>query len=178
MVRPPGAQRGTVERNKENITMIQPLSRGVRDYFERFSLSAIARVRDGTLVATPDPTGAIAAWWLPSTEVARMLRATRNGDVLSAAQRYGVPAAEHSVAVTRARAALAQIDAGLARAQSSGVLAQVNSEYQRRRLAARARGERFMSYVEVKRRLQKAMAGVAAGDKMPADLLVRVFDGA
>jgi hypothetical protein len=160
--------------------MAQSMSRSVRNYLASFNLSAIARRPDGSLEAVQDPGAAVEAWWLKSTEISRVLRAAdaNGGDVIAAAHRFEVPIAAHTDAVERAKAALSRIDAGLARAQSDGALALVNSEFKRRRLAARARGERYLPYAEIKRRLQKAMAGVAAGEAPPRNLLVRVFDEA
>jgi hypothetical protein len=73
---------------------------------------------------------------------------------------------EHAVAVTRAQAAVKKIEHGLGWAQRQGVLSQFNDEYRRRRLAAIAKGERFMNYSEAQTRLHKALAGVAAGGEL------------
>jgi hypothetical protein len=50
--------------------------------------------------------------------------------------------------LARAKAAVAKVEAGMARAQRSGVLRQFNQEYRRRRLETQGRGERFMDYVQ------------------------------
>jgi hypothetical protein len=62
-------------------------------------------------------------------------------------------------------------------AQRTGVLMELNAEYQRRRREATRRGERFMDYGEVQSRLRRLIAGVAAGSKMTMGTLIEeVFD--
>jgi hypothetical protein len=95
-------------------------------------------------------------------------------DVVAAARRLDVMVTEHAGVVTRAQAAVKKIEGGLRWAQRQGVLSQFNDEYRRRRLAATARGERFMSYGEAQARLRKALAGVAAGGELQIQSLFEV----
>jgi hypothetical protein len=76
--------------------------------------------------------------------------------------------------MVRAKAATPKLGARLTVAQQTGALRFFNTEYRRRRLAARAAGVRFMSYGEARRRLRQALAGAAAGTPMP-DLIAAVF---
>jgi hypothetical protein len=73
-----------------------------------------------------------------------------------------------------AQAAVARISAVLTAAQATGDLQFFNSEFRRRRAAARAAGTPFMSYGEAMRRLRRELACVAAG-KISAVMVARVF---
>jgi hypothetical protein len=143
---------------------IPPLPRGIAGYIRAFDLTAIARTRDGRLIVSRNPAGAAAAWWCPAREASRIVRHARkdSGDVEGAARALGVPLTVHHVAVQRAAASVGRIDAALAAAQRGGTMRFFNSEYRRRRTAARARGRGFMSYAAARTRLRQAVAGVIA----------------
>ena len=64
--------------------------------------------------------------------------------------------------------------AEVAAAHDRGDLKLFNSEFRRRRTAARAAGERFMSDAEAMRRLRRELACVAAG-RITALMVARVF---
>ena len=83
-------------------------------------------------------------------------------DIVAAAAQLGIAHA-HDEAVTRARAAVARINAVLNAAHDRGDLKFFNSEFRRRRMAARAAGVSFMSYATAMQRLRKELACVAAG---------------
>jgi hypothetical protein len=131
------------------MTTIPTLPRGVSAYVAAFDLTSIAVTRDdGRLVVTRNPAGATAAWWCPAREASRVVRHARrdSGDVEAAARALGVPVTVHHVAVQRAAASVARIDAALVEAQRTGAMKFFNAEYRRRREAASAIGRGFMSY--------------------------------
>ena len=72
-----------------------------------------------------------------------------------------------------ASAALDWLDQRLAAPKASGVMKFINSEYRRRRLAAREAGKCFMPYRAAELRLRGALVAVATGD--PPGLITRVF---
>src|ERR1700731_4882839 len=141
---------------------IPPLPRGIG--VAAFDLTSIAVTRDGRLVVTRNPAGATAAWWCPAREASRVVRHARkdSGDVEAAARALGVPVTVHHVAIQRAGAAVARIDAALAEAQRTGAMKFFNAEYRRRREAANAIGQGFMSYETARARLRRAVAGIIA----------------
>jgi hypothetical protein len=170
--------------------MIELPSRAVRDYLARFGVAAIYLTSSGKLGVGRNlaRAGPIAAAWCGSAidvptsrssigeqqQPATVEEAARA--VLAAAARLGAVLSEHSAVMARAKTALTKLNARLATAKQTGALAFFNAEYQRRRLAARAAGARFMTYGEAKRRLRKLLAGAAAGTPI-ANVLQRVFEG-
>jgi hypothetical protein len=72
-------------------------------------------------------------------------QATRRGHPGGAARALGIALTDHATVLARAKAAVARIEAGMAWAQSTGVLHEFNQEYRRRRLEAQGRGHRFMN---------------------------------
>src|SRR5262249_5282363 len=82
-------------------------------YFHSFDLAAIARTRDGRLVATRDPAGHETAWWGKPVEIGPVLkRASANsGDVVKAAVKLGVQPVEHSSALQRTEELVTRLDA-------------------------------------------------------------------
>lgn len=158
---------------------IPTLPRGVSDYVAAFDLTSIAVTRDGRLVVTRNPAGAASAWWCPATDASRLVRHARkdSGDIPAAARELGVPVTAHHVAMQRAGAAVARIDAALAEAKRCGTMRFFNAEYRRRRQAAAAIGRGFMTYGRAMVRLRRAIAGViAAGGAISTSLVVQVFD--
>jgi hypothetical protein len=116
------------------------------------------------------------AWWCRATDAGNLLEAMKAGEeIVAAARRLDMPVTEHAVVLARATRAAKKIEAGMAWAQRTGVLHQVNSEYRRRRLQAEVRGERFMLYAEVQLRLRKAIVEVAAGGNLRT-LVESVFE--
>jgi hypothetical protein len=67
----------------------------------------------------------------------RLIRHARkdSGDIPAAAKALGVPVTVHHVAIQRAGASVARIDAALAEAQRNGSVKAFNAEYRRRREA-------------------------------------------
>jgi hypothetical protein len=158
---------------------IIPLSKPVADYIRQFGLTSICRYRDGRLSVTRDPTGADRAWWLHAEQAGAVLKAARRdgGNIEAAARKAGVELADHGAVLARSEAAVAKIQAGLQRAQKSGVLHEFNAEYRRRRLEAARQGRRFMSYRAAKARLQRVLTRIAATGVAPEAIVRTVFDG-
>jgi hypothetical protein len=117
----------------------------VRDYLNGFDLMSIALYHDGRLGVTRDPVGAETAWWCAAVDAGRVIKranSAKGKDVPAAAQALKVVLTEHRIVLARAGAAAQKIQAGVEWARRNGVLSAVNSEYRRRQLAAKARGER------------------------------------
>ena len=153
-------------------------SKKVRDYLATFDVRAIFVAPNGDVRVGLDPGVAYAAWWTGRRDAHRVARRARGMvpiDIPAAAVQLGIPLTEHATAMPRARAAVVRINAVLAAAHDRGDLKFFNSEYHRRCVAARAAGERFMSYAEAMRRLRRELAGVAAG-RTTAIMVARVLD--
>jgi hypothetical protein len=147
-------------------------------YIGAFDLAAVCRYRDGRIGVKRDPAGAQAAWWCEAVKAGPVIRAARrhSGDIPAAARALGIALTDHATVLARATAAVARIEAGMAWAQRNGVLSEFNREYRRRRLAAAARGERFMGYAQAKARLRRAITNVAATGNAPVAIVWEVFD--
>jgi hypothetical protein len=156
---------------------IEPLPPAERDFLRAFDLTALMVGSDGGIHARRDPTGAAAAWWCEAREAGRVVRLARKlaGDVPSAAQALGVTVTEHAAVLTRAEAAVAKIEAGMAWAQRTGVLHELNREYRRRRIEAVKKGRRFMSYQQAQARLRASLGKIAAGG-VTSGMIERVFE--
>jgi hypothetical protein len=88
----------------------------------------------------------------------------------------GVPLNAHHVAIQRAVASVARIEAAY-RGATERRHAGFNTEYRRRREAASAIGRGFMSYETARARLRRAVAGIiAAGGAISPSLVVQVFE--
>ena len=133
--------------------------------------------RDGRLIATKNPAGHEAAWWLAARDIGSVPKRARedHDEIPAAAAALGVRTVEHSAIMQRTEALVAKLNSRLRTAQRNGDVGFFNREYRRRRIEARERGEGFMSYTAAKARLRRALVEVAAG-KAPA-LVARVFDG-
>jgi hypothetical protein len=142
-----------------------------------FDLAAIAKTRDGRLVATRDPTGFDAAWWGKATEIGPVIkRASANsGDVVKAAVKLGVRLVEHSAALQRTETLVARLDARMSTAQAGGDLKAFNRAYRQYRISRTAAGQPVMSFTVARSRLRQALADVAAGKAAPG-VMARVFE--
>jgi hypothetical protein len=149
----------------------------VLSYFHRFDLSAIARTRDGRLLATRDPTGHESAWWLRAADVGPVLARARadHQDVSAAARVLRVKILDHAQSLQRTEELVARLDARLANAQKAGSLRAFNVEYRERRMAAFRQGKDFMPYSAARSRLRKALVEAAAGKASPG-FVRRVFE--
>jgi hypothetical protein len=68
-----------------------------------------------------------------------------NGDVPAAASRLGLSVTPHDVVLRRVGERTAALDKAIAEAIDAGTLKRFNSEYRKRRLAAKQGGKPFMS---------------------------------
>jgi hypothetical protein len=163
-------------------TLISALPREAKDYLGAFGIAAVVIYRDGRIDVSHDPAGAVAAWWVEADQAAAVVKQARQngGDVPAAARHLGVALTEHAIVVARAAAAATRIKRTLSEAQGRGDLKFFNAEYKRRRGAAVAVGQTFMSYGEARARLQKAIAEAAAkgGNGVTPELVSSVFRAA
>src|SRR5262249_46529511 len=122
-----------------------------------FSLNAIVRYRDGRygVSRTPHSVGAVEAWWLPTKQCGWGLRrATLNGiSIEQAAAEMHVPCSPHHVVIQRATRSVERIDNAVDDARLRGDMRFFTREYRRRRLAAKAAGNGFMSFAQAEARL-------------------------
>ena len=170
--------------------MIELPSRAVHDYVASFNLGCIYFTAAGKLGVGRDLSRAspiAAAWWCRDRRSAEEIMVAIGAahptsveqavaEITATAAPLDVALTEHAAVLARAKAAIRKFERQLAMANGTGALAFFNAEYQRRRLAARAVGKRFMTYREAHWRLRKALAAAAADGPMP-DLVQQVFDG-
>lgn len=148
----------------------------IRNYVRAFDLACLAQWRDGRIGVTRDPDGAECAWWCEAVLAGPLARAVRSGEAVpAAAARLGIAITDHATVKARASQAVARIEAALAQAEAGGGLKFFNSEYRRRRQAARERGQGFPTYNQVRAKLGRAIAGVAAGS-LDRSLVAAVFE--
>lgn len=161
--------------------MIEPLPRGARDYVAK--LGCIHINTAGRLRAGRPPRDAVAAWWCEDPEMAATIARTvprsasveeASAELQSFASRNGITLTDHTTVLARAGAAAVELDRRLEAAKASGLLSFFNSEYRRRREAAKAAGRGFMNYNAAYGRLRRAIASAADGTPTP-DLLAVVF---
>jgi hypothetical protein len=155
---------------------IEPLPRVLRDYIAAFDLAAVCRYLDGRIAVVRNPAGVAAAWWCAAVKARPVIRAARrhSGDIPTAASALLVVLTDHATVLARAKAAVAKIEAGMARAQRDGALSEFNRQYRQRRLEAAADGRRFMTYAQARARLRQVLGRVAAGE--PVAIVREVFD--
>ena len=96
--------------------------------------------------------------------------------ITAAAGRLHFRLTDHATVLARAKAAGVELESKLTAAQDAGQLREFNQEYQRRRLAAKTVGRRFISYQEARARLRALLAAAAAG-KFTGNVIQRVFEG-
>ena len=171
--------------------MIAPLPKPVRDYLAGFNLGCILVSSTGDIQVVGSNhlahmSSVAALWWTQDRatahQVVRAIGEQRPGsvegavaEIRAAAARVDTVLSEHGVVVARAQAALDQMQEKLSAAQRAGDLKLFNSEYRRRREAARTAGRGFMSYNTAMARLRKLLAGAAAGAPV-SDLVATVFE--
>jgi hypothetical protein len=95
--------------------------------------------------------------------------------IIAAAGRLHFRLTDHATVLARAKAAGIELESKLTAAQDAGQLSEFNREYQRRRLAAKTVGRRFMSYQEARARLRALLAATAAG-RFAGNVIQRVFE--
>jgi hypothetical protein len=143
-------------------------------------VSPLGHIRVG---ADPRRSGAVGAWWCRATEAAKVARRARELRsklpppiaIVRAAGELAIPLTPHATTMTRATAALAKLEQRMAAAQDAGALSEFNAEFRRRRIAARARGERFMSYRRAQTRLQAVLEQAAAAGELPGNVIAAVL---
>jgi hypothetical protein len=145
-----------------------------------------------------DPPILTAAWWCFDLRTAQQVvtlalasdlrQAKRDGlrfavtvseatvAITAAAGRLHFRLTDHAAVLARAKAAGVELESKLTAAQDAGQLREFNQEYQRRRLAAKMAGRRFIGYQEARARLRALLAAAAAG-KFTGNVILRVFDG-
>ena len=159
-------------------TLISALPREAKDYLGAFGIAAVAIYRDDRIGVSRDPAGAVAAWWVEADQAGGVVKQARKngGDIPAAARKLGVTLTAHDAVIARAKAATARIEDALSEAQARGDLQFFNREYKRRRSAAAAAGQSFMSYGQARTQLHKTIATVAAsGGTLTRALIESVF---
>jgi len=102
--------------------------------------------------------------------------AWHRGDIAEAARRLHIAVTPHPILVARIAARTRKIDEALAQARAAGLLARFHQEYKRRRIAAGAAGQHFISFSLAERRLRKLIAdSIAASGTIPKSFTA-VFD--
>jgi hypothetical protein len=132
---------------------------------------------------------AVAIFWLNSHQavaVARLARRLAGADsdrddavlaLREAAAELGVTLTPHDTAISRAAAAVERLDAFMDSLRANGGYRAFTKEYKRRRLAARERGEGFMTFKVAEARLRAALVPLLIGGKpvLGASLFAEVF---
>jgi hypothetical protein len=85
----------------------------------------------------------------------------------------------HATAMARAGSAAQRLDEYLSSVRGTGVLKEFNRAYKRRRMAATARGEGFMTFKTAEARFKRALIPLLTGGKpvLGASLFAEVFGG-
>ena len=156
---------------------IESLSPSARDYLAAFDLAAVAISPTGRVFISKNPTGASAAFWCRAGEADKVANAAwYKGDIVEAARRLHIAVTPHPILLGRVQARTRKIDEAIAQAKADGLLARFHQEYKRRRIAARAAGQHFISFSLAERRLRKLIAeSIAAGGVIPQSF-TEVFD--
>jgi hypothetical protein len=155
---------------------IPSVSPAVLEYLARFDLGCIGETVDRRLIAIKNPVGCLRAWWCCATDVGRVLKRVRNGDVPAAAAALGVRLADHAATMQRTSEIIQRLDARMHTAQAGGDLRPFNRAYRRYRLDLTAAGRAPMTYTVARARLRQALTEVAAGRAAPG-VIARVFGG-
>ena len=155
-----------------------PPDKAIHDYMRGFDLRVTFPASGGDVLVGLDPGAVDRDWWATrrhAYKVARRVEHMRSPSIVAAAADLGGALTEHHVAIARAQAAVERIDTVLAAAQAAGDLKFFNSQFRRRRVAAKAAGRRFMTYGAAVRGLRRVLAGAAADGAMIATLLEQVL---
>jgi hypothetical protein len=156
---------------------IEPLSKAASDYLAAFNLAAVCVSATGR-VYVGNPAGASLAFWCKADDVNKLATAAwRTADVPAAAHRLNIPITPHAVVISRVAKRTERIEQAIEAAKADGLMQQFHSEYRRRRLQAKARGKRYMSFRVAERKLHKAVAdAIAADGTIKASFISRVLD--
>jgi hypothetical protein len=160
--------------------IIPPLSTVECDYLGAFHVAAICTSRTGKVFVSDNPgkDKATSAYWCLRTDARRVTDlAQRNGDIVGAAERLGIPLTTHERLLQRVQPRTQELENILRQALDDAVLKHFNREFRERRLAARVTNTPFMSYGAAHRKLRKAvLAMVARGGLIEYSLIESVFD--
>ncbi len=158
--------------------MIQRMNAALRGYIHAFDLHAVCQYSDGGIAVSGNPADAVAAWWCEGKRdagfVAKLATEGRMS-IPDAARQLRVRVGPHEHVIAKAEAAVAQLNASLARANADGTLQTFNRQYRARREAARSRGQGFMTYAAARNRLLRALAEHAAVTAPSAAVFNKVF---
>jgi hypothetical protein len=144
-----------------------------------------------------DPLVLAAVWWvfdkrtaqqIANLAVASDLRQARkdgprlcvnvaeaSAAIVAAAGRLHFRLTDHAVVMERIRTTGIALEDKLTAAQNAGLLREFNREYQRRRMAAKLAGKKFIDYQTARARLRAVLAAVADG-RFSGDIIRRVFE--
>jgi hypothetical protein len=96
--------------------------------------------------------------------------------IVAAAGRLHFRLTDHAAVLERIRTAGIALEDKLTAAQNAGLLREFNKEYQRRRMAAKVAGKKFIDYRDARARLRAVLAAAADG-RFSGDIIRRVFEG-
>jgi hypothetical protein len=134
---------------------------------------------------------AVTVQWISETQATAVARRARkhagdSPDAATAGAALAQAAAEHrttltpnTTAIERARSASQKLDGYLESLRARGAMKEFTKVYRRRRLAATARGEGFMSYAVAEARLRKALIPYLVGGRTIGpvqSLFEQIFD--
>ena len=95
--------------------------------------------------------------------------------IVAAAGQLHFRLTDHAVVMQRIRMTGIALEEKLTAAQNAGLLREFNKEYQRRRMAAKLAGRRFIDYSSARARLRAVLAKAADDSRDSTDILQQVF---
>jgi hypothetical protein len=197
-----GKMRPSLSRKDDDIADAEPVARPATSrqtqeatiqYLEAINVAAISIVADadGIAISVDIQRDAVAAFWLPADMVRAVATKARNiagsdpdveGAVAApqeAAVQLRVRLTAHDTAMSRAANAAERLDAYVETLRASGVMKQFTKTYKARRLAAKERGEGFMTFSAAELRFKRALIPLLQNGGKPAvgsSLFREVFD--
>jgi hypothetical protein len=133
-------------------------------------------------------TGTVAArWWIAEQDAVRIASAARllagadpdlstaRDAVTQSATAAGATLTPDDVAIERAAASMARLDAMIEAMRGGGTLREFNRQYKLRRAAARAEGRGFMLYAVAVKRLKLALVPMLQSGRPLAGVFDEVF---
>jgi hypothetical protein len=160
----------------------KPNNKAALRYLEISNLNAISITTGNghVVLGVGYKADAVAAFWLPQDRaraVAAKARSLMAGGVSvatavatlrEAATQCRAVLTEHDVAMARAHVAAERLDAIMGHLRSMGALKEFQRTYKRRRLAAKERGEGYMSFSVAELRLKRALILLIQSGGKPA----------
>jgi hypothetical protein len=148
-------------------------------------VDGVATIRSGRKI---DPRATAICWIAAQAAIGVARRARRlaganpHGDEALAALRQAAAESRatltpHDTAMSRAGAAAQRLDEYMSSLRGTGVLREFNRAHKRRRMAATARGEGFMTFKTAEARFRRALIPLLTGGKpvLGASLFAEVF---